>query len=94
MPWVPMGEGHGKPPRAHAERETGVCVPRCLNSPARQLAGISTLAWGDTKPFKAFISPWRSSNRFSIFFLGRLRPPRSPLQVGCCRSLRKPDWNS
>ena len=25
---------------------------------------------------------------------GGAAPPRPPLQVGCCRSLRRPDWNS
>ena len=35
-----------------------------------------------------------AKNKFKLFFLGGLRPPRPRLQVGCCRSLRKPGANA
>ena len=41
MPWVPMGEGHGKPPRAHAERES--LVPFGANHAQSSLAPCDAL---------------------------------------------------
>ena len=44
----------------------------------------------ESGPFKACAKDCDST----CFIWGGATPPQTPLKVGCCRSLRKPGWNS